>query len=181
MTCRENLCKMPHITAPDVRPNKAQDWFLGFFFCKINLLSHMPKSAPRPCRAYGCSALVHDDRGFCARHIPVRQRSSDSNRASSAARGYGYKWQKARAAYLRRHPLCCECAKSGLLVAATDVDHIQPHRGDRNLFWDQSNWQSLCSSCHSRKTIAEGGSGGWSDKTAQSATGTLRSETSGDQ
>jgi 5-methylcytosine-specific restriction endonuclease McrA len=27
---------------------------------------------------------------------------------------------------------------------ATIVDHIKPHRGDQNLFWDQTNWQALC-------------------------------------
>jgi 5-methylcytosine-specific restriction protein A len=27
------------------------------------------------------------------------------------------------------------------------------------LFWNRSNWQSLCHSCHSRKTASE--DGGW--------------------
>ena len=40
------------------------------------------------------------------------------------------------------------------------VDHLVPHRGDRLLFWDASNWQSLCESCHNRKTArADGGFG----------------------
>jgi 5-methylcytosine-specific restriction protein A len=38
---------------------------------------------------------------------------------------------------------------------ATDVDHVVPHRGDRQLFWDTSNHQALCHSCHSRKTGKE--------------------------
>nr|WP_246414712.1 HNH endonuclease signature motif containing protein [Yoonia ponticola] len=33
---------------------------------------------------------------------------------------------------------------------ATTVDHIKPHRGDKVLFWDKNNWQSLCTSCHNR-------------------------------
>ena len=28
------------------------------------------------------------------------------------------------------------------------VDHVVPHRGDRMLFWDSTNWQALCSACH---------------------------------
>jgi 5-methylcytosine-specific restriction protein A len=37
------------------------------------------------------------------------------------------------------------------------VDHIVPHRGDKKLFWDSSNWQALCDGqtgrgCHDRKT-----------------------------
>ncbi len=25
-----------------------------------------------------------------------------------------------------------------------------PHRGDRKLFWDSGNWQSLCKKCHDK-------------------------------
>ncbi|WP_407496877.1 HNH endonuclease [Pseudooceanicola sp. MF1-13] len=35
------------------------------------------------------------------------------------------------------------------------MDHITPHKGDRKLFWDRSNWQALCHACHSRKTARE--------------------------
>ncbi|WP_189426952.1 HNH endonuclease [Devosia pacifica] len=27
-------------------------------------------------------------------------------------------------------------------------DHITPHRGDDQLFWDRTNWQALCAHCH---------------------------------
>lgn len=40
------------------------------------------------------------------------------------------------------------CQERGRITAATVVDHITPHKGDTALFWDQSNWQSLCASCH---------------------------------
>ena len=78
-------------------------------------------------------------------------------RGTSAQRGYGYKWQQARAGYLAKHPLCVECERQGRVVAATDVDHIIPHRGDMDLFWDSSNWQPLCHPCHSAKTAREDG------------------------
>lgn len=64
-------------------------------------------------------------------------------------RGYSTAWDKARAGFLRLHPQCALCAREGLIVAATVVDHITPHRGDQRLFWDQSNWQSLCTNHHS--------------------------------
>jgi len=35
-----------------------------------------------------------------------------------------------------------------MTTAASVVDHIVAHRGDQELFWDQSNWQSLCKPCH---------------------------------
>lgn len=68
---------------------------------------------------------------------------------TSAQRGYGYKWQQARAAFLLEHPLCDMCERAGRVVAANVVDHREPHRGDQTLFWRRSNWQSLCTSCHS--------------------------------
>ncbi len=74
--------------------------------------------------------------------------ASPEQRASSSRRGYDYAWQKARDGYLRRHPLCCLCDRQGKVVAASVVDHIVPHRGDKALFWDRSNWQPLCKHCH---------------------------------
>ena len=47
--------------------------------------------------------------------------------------------------------------QAGRRVRATDVDHIRDHRGDWALFTDRSNLQSLCHSCHSRKTMREQG------------------------
>lgn len=68
---------------------------------------------------------------------------------TSTERGYGYKWQQAREGFLRSHPLCVYCQREGRVTAATVVDHAIAHRGDMALFWDKSNWQSLCGPCHS--------------------------------
>ena len=40
------------------------------------------------------------------------------------------------------------CAKMGIDREATVVDHIKPHRGSQLLFWDKTNWQSLCKPHH---------------------------------
>ncbi len=69
---------------------------------------------------------------------------------TAAERGYGHRWRKARASFLREHPLCVMCQAEGLTVAATVVDHIKPHRGNQSLLWDSSNWQPLCTTHHSR-------------------------------
>lgn len=67
---------------------------------------------------------------------------------TTAQRGYGGKWQRARAEYLAQHPLCVMCERQGRVVASTVVDHIEPHKGDPKLFWRRSNWQALCKPCH---------------------------------
>lgn len=80
---------------------------------------------------------------------------------SSAALGYGYRWQQARDIFLRANPLCRMCEQAGALVAATVVDHIVPHKGDPALFWDQdNNWQPLCATHHSASKQAEDKRGG---------------------
>ena len=109
----------------------------------------MPRTPKRPCRYPGCPNLC--EKGiYCKEHR--KEWSHEALRGGASARGYDARWQKARAAYLKRRPLCAECQKNGALTPATVVDHIIPHRGDRSLFWDERNWQPLCKGCHDRKT-----------------------------
>lgn len=82
---------------------------------------------------------------------PARQQS-DRQRGSACKRGYGRKWQKARERYLSQNPLCVECIKQDVSTEATVVDHVIPHRGNDELFWDEGNWQALCKAHHDRKT-----------------------------
>lgn len=83
-------------------------------------------------------------------------------RPSAQARGYGWRWQKARETYLASHRWCVMHLRKGQNVQATVVDHIKAPRmkeaiesGDQAriaqaqaLFWDKSNWQPLCAHCH---------------------------------
>jgi 5-methylcytosine-specific restriction protein A len=82
----------------------------------------------------------------------------DKQRGSSTQRGYGSRWQRARASYLMAHPLCVMCQRDGHLTPAVVVDHIKAHKGDPGLMWNPANWQALCSSHHSRdKQLEERG------------------------
>lgn len=75
---------------------------------------------------------------------------------SSTQRGYGYRWQQERKTYLKLNPLCVFCAKDSKVEEANVVDHIIPHKGDEELFWDTDNWQALCKHCHdSTKKVIE--------------------------
>ena len=95
--------------------------------------------------------------GYCDKHLRSIRRQQDEHRGSAAARGYDARWRKARVVYLGLHPLCAECRRHGSTVAASVVDHIQPHKGNRKLFWEESNWQALCKRCHDAKTAREDG------------------------
>jgi len=127
-----------------------------------------PKSI---CRQPGCGALIGSP-GFCAKHVSVRQAADTERRGTAHERGYTSAWTRARAHYLRAHPLCVHCERDGIVTAATVVDHVTPHRlkeaidsGDASwmarakaLFWDSlRNWQSLCKRHHDIKTATEDG------------------------
>ena len=120
----------------------------------VNLMPTAPKS---PCAHPGCPKLTELGVAFCGAHRGQRRRIYDRQRGSAAKRLYGRAWQRARAAFLNRHPLCVVCASEDRTTAATEVDHIKPHGGDLILFWDRENWQALCKSCHSSKTADERG------------------------
>lgn len=112
----------------------------------------MAQKPPRPCRHPGCPALTRD--GWCPEHKPRQA----ARRESAAWHGwYSLRvWtEDLRPGQLLREPFCRECARLGLRTPATDVDHIRDHKGDWALFTDRGNLQSLCHSCHSRKTMGE--------------------------
>lgn len=128
----------------------------------------MPQRTTKICSYRGCSALTRNPR-FCDKHQAIaeteRKAIVDSRRGSSASRGYDHRWRNARVRFLRVHPLCENCSRIDAPVAATVVDHKTPHRGDQYLFWNENNWQALCASCHSRKTVLE--DGGFGNKTTK--------------
>ena len=91
------------------------------------------------------------------KYRPARPKRKD-NRPSSSQRGYDARWRRARLRHLKANPLCVHCLRDGRSVAAHQVDHIDAVDGPLDpKFWDATNWQSLCDSCHSKKTVAEDG------------------------
>lgn len=71
-----------------------------------------------------------------------------SDKTSAAQRGYGPKWRRARLEFLKANPVCIYCLRERRIRDAEVVDHKIPHRGDMVLFWDRTNWQALCGTCH---------------------------------
>lgn len=64
------------------------------------------------------------------------------------------RWRRRRDHQLAIEPLCRYCKAMGRTTPATIADHIEPHRGDPELFWC-GELQSLCSPCHSSVKQAE--------------------------
>ena len=109
----------------------------------------MPWAAKIPCR--GCAKPVAS--GYCeacrAKGLGKEHRDPEIKRLYGSAR-----WKRRRTAFLDEHPLCVGYPEGihGERVVAADVpDHIIPHEGDEELFFDEANWQPLCTPCNSRK------------------------------
>ncbi len=123
----------------------------------------MPNKPARPCKSPRCPQVTQDPSGYCDKHKKQAQRQQDQERGSANARGYNYRWQIRSKRYLAEHPLCAICQKKNppVVRGAAVVDHIIPHKGNYDLFWDESNWQSACKECHDIKTATEDGAFGW--------------------
>lgn len=111
----------------------------------------MPMSSPRPCRRCR-TGLTRERHGYCPACRTAVYREQDAQRGSAHSRGYTRRWQTESRRFLAAHPLCRECHEAGQVTTATVVDHIVPHRGDAQLFWDRDNWQPLCKRHHDAKT-----------------------------
>ncbi|CAK7037189.1 HNH endonuclease signature motif containing protein [Tissierella sp.] len=104
-----------------------------------------PRKPLKPCKHPECPELT--DKRFCEVHKGIYERKG------AGQRGYDTRWRRARERFLKANPLCVECLNKDSIVDAMVVDHVVPHRGNDKLFWDETNWQALCKSCHDKKTM----------------------------
>ena len=65
-----------------------------------------------------------------------------------------YQWKKLRKQYAEQQPLCEHCLKFDILTPLAVVDHVKEIEDGGEPF-DINNLQSLCHSCHNRKTAEE--------------------------
>ena len=87
-------------------------------------------------------------RADCPEHVPACMQGRGDARYGTA------RWKRKRTAWRRAHPLCAVCLARGRSVSAYAVDHVTPHKGDDKEFW-AGGLQSLCQTCHNRKTRIE--------------------------
>lgn len=125
----------------------------------------MPNLPWKVCKKPSCNELTRLPNGYCDKHQgEEKRRRCEANRRYDKTRDPQVeKWRKSarflsgRNAFGTQNPLCAECRRNGRTTPGTVLDHIVPHKGDHNLFWDVSNWQMLCAQCHNRKTASEDG------------------------
>lgn len=112
----------------------------------------MPTRPEKPCQHPTCPKLTRGR--YCATHRRVYARPD--RRAPAPKRGYDAAWKRVRAAYAAANPVCedPEGRHGEYPPPVAIVDHVTPiSEGGARL--DPSNLQSLCRSCHGRKTARE--------------------------
>ena len=115
----------------------------------------MPHKPKHPCGYPGCPNLTNDR--FCDVHKKKVDSTYNKYERDNFSRTFynSPRWRELRKRKLSISPLCEECKKNGTFVKATMVDHITPIKQGGEAF-DINNLQSLCWSCHSRKSVQEG-------------------------
>jgi 5-methylcytosine-specific restriction protein A len=94
---------------------------------------------------------------------PLHDPTPNAKRAPSRSIDDGFyslaRWRLLRMSHLVRQPMCCdpfgEHEREGRDQRATDVDHVVGRLERPDLEMVESNLQSLCKRCHSRKTRGE--------------------------
>lgn len=111
----------------------------------------MPRTPKQTtCRELGCTNPKVNGSTFCNQHG-----GAISTDRKAFNKLYGTKqWQQFRQIQLSKHPICARCQSLGRITPAHHVDHIFPHRMNRDK-WMGNRFQSLCAECHSIKTGLE--------------------------
>jgi len=73
----------------------------------------------------------------------------------TSARGYDHRWRRLSERYRTIHPLCEDCDKDGLTMAAEEVHHIVPICEAPHLRLDVKNLVALCKKCHRKRHGSE--------------------------
>ena len=58
------------------------------------------------------------------------------------------RWARIKKQQLLAHARCQFCLERGIVTPAEICDHIEPHHGDPQKFWNTDNWQPLCRPHH---------------------------------
>ena len=115
----------------------------------------MPYRPKKPCRHPGCPELINET--FCEKHKREDNKIYNQYKRDELSRTFyrTQRWIETRKKKLHISPFCEECQRNGTMVVGKIVDHIVPIKQGGEPY-DLDNLQTLCWSCHSRKSIEEG-------------------------
>jgi 5-methylcytosine-specific restriction endonuclease McrA len=85
----------------------------------------------------------------------VKKKSSKSYSKPEYAKLYNSRrWRNLRNMYYKYNPLCVECKRNNIVKEGKVIDHLIPV-SEGGAFYDWKNLNTLCTSCHAKKTARE--------------------------
>lgn len=108
----------------------------------------MPTAPLRRC--LDCYRLIPSGTSRCAEHARQHRHAANTRGLHHLYRTA--RWARVKAYFRAEQPLCVACEAEGHIRPWDQLDHIIPHGGDLELFWDLDNLQGLCATHHSAKT-----------------------------
>ena len=127
----------------------------------------MARFPTRACSFPQCPNVIRTKSNYCKEHQKkVGQDYEKSYRKPRPKRYSTRQWQNIRKIVLTTNPFCVDPFSQhkrygeGPRVLASEVDHIDGNPENNH----EDNLQSLCKSCHSRKTAVENGRWGRKDE-----------------
>jgi len=119
----------------------------------------MPWKPKKPCKHPGCPNLT--DGSYCEAHeraarVEAARAYNQNSRDAELQRFYNSPaWRRLRKLKLQQNPVCEICFAAGRVAGAIIVDHIRAVKDSPEDRLSMDNLQSVCLSCHSRKTRKE--------------------------
>jgi len=106
--------------------------------------------SPNKCNFLGCKEAKSFGTNSCEKHGGKRSEKYGHNAKlyNSTA------WKSIRAGIQSRNPICAACLSRGIITPTEAIDHVFPHKQDRNKFLINL-FQGLCIACHTQKTKLE--------------------------
>lgn len=114
----------------------------------------MPYKPKKPCRHPNCPNLTHDT--YCDVHKAKHNADYNNFKRTQESKAFynSTRWRALSKHQLTIQPLCQECLKNNRFIKAQIADHIVPIKNGGEKY-DIDNLQSLCLSCHNKKTSKE--------------------------
>lgn len=114
----------------------------------------------KQCRHNNCRKMIPFTETYCDKHKQVVNKSYDEAKMRNNPKYVAFyktmAWRNTRkVALVRDDYLCQHCLLNGVTKPAEMVDHIIPSLVDWDKRLDLNNLQSLCFSCHNKKTAED--------------------------
>lgn len=102
----------------------------------------------RPCTYPGCTNFAKH--GRCEKHKKQADKLYDKFREDEPWRQWihSVRYRVAISIYKAANPFCERCLMEGKEEPVYIVHHRVPHKGNWELFWSDSNWESICTKHH---------------------------------